>query len=194
MRRPVRAPRGTLRRLTSAAKSSARAETFNHEVLLHDARALLASAAARLFTVEEIAGLRRLSDENDDASRLDRLLTTRAPLQVTINPEARVSVVRTTAPPPRMTCGGAAPWLVRIVNQGRVGSALNATLVGDVAGPVRLQQTIERLAGAAVEYRVLTMTVATTKPIDVTLAFDVGRGTDDLALRSQLSLLVRCAL
>jgi len=178
-----------------AAKSSApsHAETFDQEVLRHDARALLASEAARLFTAEEIATLQRLCDQSSADKQLDALLATRAPLQVTINPEARVSVVHTTSPPPHLSCGRAAPWLVRLVNQGRVTSALKATVLGDEAGLVHVRQAIDRLAGASVEYRVLTMTVTTTKPLDVTIAFDVGRGTDDLALRSQLSLLVRCA-
>ena len=174
---------------------TAHGSSFDDEALRRDATNLLAAdAARRIFGREEEATPRILLEHPATVEGVERLLATRASIEVTINPEARVSVARTAASLPQFTCGNTTPWLVRIVNQGRVTSVLNVRLLGEVpAKIVSLEPVAPRLAGARLEYRLLMITVTTVRPIDVTLVVDAGPGTDDLGLRSQLPVLVQCS-
>src|SRR5437667_226382 len=55
------------------------------------------------------------------------------PIKITINPEARVSVILAAALPPPARCGTPAALLVKIIDQGFVTSRLEAEVVGDIA-------------------------------------------------------------
>ena len=128
-----------------------------------------------------------------DVRGVDFIVAQKAFLEVTINPEVRVSVRRTAVPLPLFACGTAEPLLVRIINEGHVTSSFKIRLRQDPdANMVMLGRLTPHLAGAKVEYRLLTMTVATVRPVDLTLIADAGPGTDDLGLRSQLSMIVKC--
>ena len=169
------------------------ANALDDSVLLRDIGNLLTdNSSKRLFTPEDLSALRSLLKAGD-VRGMDHIVTQKALLEVTINPEARVSVRRTAAPLPLFACGTAEPLLVRIVNEGRVTSSFNIRLRQDTdANMVMLGRLTPHLAGAKVEYRLLTMTVATVRPVDLTLIADAGPGTDDLGLRSQLSMIVKC--
>jgi hypothetical protein len=176
-----------LRPLTSFAN------VFDDSVLLRNVGNLLTdNSSKRLFIQEDLSTLRNLLKAGD-VRGVDHIVAQKAFMEVTINPEARVSVRRTAAPLPLFGCGTAEPLLVRIVNEGHVTSSLNIRLRQDTdANVVMLGRLTPRLAGAKVEYRLLTMTVATVRPVDLTLIADAGPGTDDLSLRSQLSMIVKC--
>jgi hypothetical protein len=176
------------------AAATAHGQSFDDEALRRDAgRLLTMDAARRLFNTEEVVTLRTLL-QSASLETVERLMASKASIQVTINPEARVSVSRTPAALPLFTCGTAEPLLVRIVNQGRVSSVLSIRLVGEVAaGIVSLAPTAPRLAGASVEYRVLMITLNTVSLIEFTLVVDAGPGTEDLGLRSQLPVLAQCS-
>jgi hypothetical protein len=169
------------------------ANTFDDSVLLRDvSHILMVNPSKRLFAPEQLSTLRSLLNARD-VKGVDHLVAQKALIEVTINPEARVSVRRTEAPLPLFACGTPEPLLVRIVNQGRVTSNFNIRLLQETdASMVVLQPITQHLAGATVEYRLLTMTVSTVRPYDLTLIADAGPGTNDLGLRSQLSLIVKC--
>jgi hypothetical protein len=169
------------------------ANAFDDSVLLRDvANILTVNSSKRLFTSEDLSTLRNLLKASD-VEGVDHIIAQKALIEVTINPEARVSVRRTAAPVPLFACGTAEPLLIRIVNQGRVSSNFNIRLLQETdANMVVLQPITPHLAGATVEYRSLIMTVGTVRPVDLTLVADAGPGTDDLGLRSQLPLIVKC--
>jgi hypothetical protein len=169
-------------------------QSFDEDALRRDASTFLTIASARAFGITSLAKLRALLDQSAPAEHIDRLLASLAPIEITINPEARVSISRTATALPNCTLGKRELWLMRIVNQGRVSSTLNLRLLGDEERLVELEQITPQLVGASVEYRVLLLTVIAARPIDLTIAADAGPGTDDLGLRSQLVLLLRCSV
>ena len=176
------------------AAVSSHGQSFDEQSLKHDAANLLAvDASRRMFSTEEIANLQSNLKLNQ-TEEVDRLIASKATIEVTINPEARVSASRTGARLPSFTCGVAEPLLVRIVNLGHVSSVLNAQLVGgSVTGKVSLGQISPHLSGASVEYRLVMLRLSSLQPLDLSIAIDAGPGTDDLSLRSQFSLLLRCS-
>src|SRR5438552_1316810 len=98
------------------------ANAFDDSVLLRDiANVVMVKSSKRLFISEDLSTLRNLLKASD-ITGADHIVAQKALIEVTINPEARVSVRRTTAPLPLFACGTAEPLLVRIVNQGRVTS------------------------------------------------------------------------
>ena len=170
------------------------ANPFDDIVLLRNVGYIvMGNSSKRLFAPEELLTMRSLLKASD-VKGVDRMVAQKALIEVTINPEARVSVRRTAAPLPSFSCGEAEPLLVRIVNQGRVTSDFNIRSLQEETDTsmVVLQPITPHLAGATVEYRLLTMTVSSVRPVDLTLVADAGAGTNDLGLRSQLSLIVKC--
>jgi hypothetical protein len=113
------------------------------------------------------------------------------PIKITINPEARVSVVLAGALPPPALCGEAAELLVTILNQGFVTSRLEADLVG---GPdsVRLDFHPEPLRGVPKELRKLHVTLTQPGPVDLTIAFKTRDEIPDLGGRDRIHFLMRC--
>jgi hypothetical protein len=169
------------------------ANAFDDSVLLRDVgNVLKGNSSGRLFSSGDQSRLRELL-KSKDVNGVGRIFAQKALIEVTINPEARVSVTRTAVPLPLFACGTPEPLLVRIINQGRVTSNFNIRLLQQMdANMVALQPIAQHLAGAIVEYRLLTMTVDTVRPVDLTLVADAGPGTGDLGFRSQLSLIVKC--
>jgi hypothetical protein len=164
------------------------------ETLGRDAERLIADGdTASLFTPADKATLRGLLRRSDDSVGIDRVLSSRAPIDVTINPEARVSARRTVAKMPKLVCGLPASLLIRIVNEALVTSALRARLPdAAMSSMVSIQPIQPRLAGASLEYRVLKLSLMHRGDTDITLTFDAGPGTEDLGNRATLSLLTRC--
>jgi hypothetical protein len=148
---------------------------------------------AILFTSAQQATLRTLLTRADRSEEIDRMLTSRAAIEVTINPEARVSARRTDAELPRMDCGVLAPILIRIANEAFVTSRVNASLRDASASRmVTIQPIQQRLVGAAVEYRVLKISLRQAGTTDVTLTFDAGPGTEDLGSRATVYFIANC--
>jgi hypothetical protein len=176
------------------AAVSSHGQSFDEQSLKHDAEDLLAvDASRRIFSTEELAKLKAIVNLNQ-AEGIDRIAASKATIEVTINPEARVSVSRTGVKFSPFTCGIAEPLLVRIVNLGHVSSTLNAQLLGDSATrKVSLGHISPHLSGAGVEYRLLMLKINSLQPSDLTIVIDAGPGTDDLSLRSQFSSVLRCS-
>jgi hypothetical protein len=115
-----------------------------------------------------------------------------APITVTINPEARVSVARGEIAPSPAICGQAMDWVVRIVNDGFVTAPLLATLVGSVPAGVTLDFSEEPLKGVPEERRVLRMTLTRPGLLDITISFRAKNGNPDLGGRDRVHFLVSC--
>jgi hypothetical protein len=104
------------------------ANAFDDSVLLRDVGNILTdNSSKRLFIPEDLSTLRNLLKASD-VRGVDQIVAQKALIEVTINPEARVSVGRTAVPLPLFACGTAEPLLVRIVNEGHVTSSVNIRL------------------------------------------------------------------
>ena len=156
-------------------------------------RLMAANDTAALLTPAEQARLLALRGRAGAREAIQRVLTSKAVLEVTINPEARVSVHRTPTPLPSPTCGKPFPLLIRIVNQAGATSDLRVRASHpSTAALVEIQPPEPRLAGASVEYRALRLSLLHGGTTDITLVFDAGPGTEDLGNRATVSLLLRC--
>lgn len=116
-----------------------------------------------------------------------------APIELTINPEARVSVVRGGAVPPAKACGQAIDLPVKITNQGFVTAPLEARLVDSIPAGVGLEFSAEPLKGVREEHRVLRVTLKNPGTVDITIAFRAKNDIPDLGGRNSVHLLVRCS-
>lgn len=115
-----------------------------------------------------------------------------APITVTINPEARVSVSRAGELPPAVACGAAVELPVKIVNRGFVAAPLHASLIDLVPEGVQLEFSAEPLKGIVEEHRVLRVTLTKAEPVDITIAFRIKNNIADLGDRDRIHLLARC--
>src|SRR2546430_11195875 len=93
------------------------------------------------------------------------------PIKITINLEARVSVVLSGALPRPVPCGIAADLPVKVVNKGFITSRLEAEFVGDVPAGVSLDFHPAPLKGVREEFRRLSITLIKPDPTDLTIAF-----------------------
>jgi hypothetical protein len=114
------------------------------------------------------------------------------PIRITINPEARVSVILTGALPPPTRCGTISDLPVKIVNQGFVTARLEAELVGDAPAGVTLDFRPLPLTGVPEEFRELHIVMTNPGPIDLTIAFRAHNETPDLGGRDRIHFLLRC--
>ena len=158
--------------------------TFSQITLFLSILALMISCAA--------AGV-SASDDVSDALHGDHaiahLSANEAVIEVTINPEARVSIKRTDAPLPTPQCGQSGAWIIRIVNQGFVTAGLTFHASTD---SIKLEPVTPRLTGNEVEYRWLHFVMMEERLVDMTLTVDAGRATSDIGGRAQLPLLLLC--
>lgn len=115
-----------------------------------------------------------------------------APIEITINPEVRVSVSRGGELPPSVFCGESLDVPVHIVNRGFLTAPLEATLVDSVPDGASILFSAEPLTGIREEHR--TLGIKLTKPglVDITVAFRAKRDISDLGGRDRVHLLVEC--
>jgi hypothetical protein len=114
------------------------------------------------------------------------------PIKITINPEARVSVVLAGALPPPAACGTAVDFRVRIINQGFVTSRLEAELIGDKPEAAKLDFHPEPLRGVAEELRDLRITLIKPGSFDLTISFRTHNNAPDLGGRDRIHFLMHC--
>ena len=133
--------------------------------------------------------LSALTDVKADA---DRTVPHEAPIKITINPEARVSVALAGVLPQPVSCGTAADFSVMIVNHGFVTSQLEAEIVGDIPAGASLDFHPAPLNGAREEFRHLRITLAKPDPTDLTIAFKVHNEVPDLGGRDRVHFVMRC--
>ena len=114
------------------------------------------------------------------------------PIQITINPEARVSVALVGSLPRPVPCGTAADFSVKILNQGFITSRLEAEFVGDTPEGVNLDFHSERLKGLREEFRHLRITLKRPGPADLTIAFKAHNEIPDLGGRDRIHFVMQC--
>lgn len=178
------------------------------QVLGSNATRLL-DALAHLGAPLKDAEAVKAAAEARDARKLQQLLDPRVLVQVTVNPEARVKAARgPAADHTKLQQNGFVPVILKVVNEGGVKSALNMT--SPQAGPVysggfgnskgdknrfmdievyRGQPMTANLSSARVEYVLGLLYSSEAGKREVTLAFDVGQGTQDLGFRGELPIL-----
>lgn len=116
---------------------------------------------------------------------------TDAPIAVTINPEARVSVLRTSAPLEDVAPGDWHTIDVTIVNEGFVTGPLSIE-----AGPVRgidLDLPVHELTGERRQDAAFRIRFSAAAVVDVTLTFRALTALGGLAKHSTIHLLLRAA-
>ena len=113
-------------------------------------------------------------------------------ITITVNPEARVSVVRRDTAPTAARCGTAMNVPVVIVNQGFVTARLVATLVEPIPPGVTAEFSPEPLSGAAKETRTLQLILRRPGLLDVTISFRPVNDIPDLGGRDRVHLLLHC--
>jgi hypothetical protein len=115
-----------------------------------------------------------------------------APIQITINPEARVSVALAGRMPDPVPCGTAANFSVKVLNQGFITSRLEAELVGDPPAGVQLDFRPLPLKGVREEFRNLLVTLTRPDPIDLTITFKAHNELPDLGGRDRVHFVMHC--
>lgn len=142
----------------------------------------LTLAAALVLPALAIAGAEHV---HDVASPND------PPIKITINPEARVSVLLAGALPSPAACGTAVDFRVRIINQGFVTSRLEAEFVGDHQDAT-LDFHPEPLKGLLEEVRTLRVILVKPSDVDLTIAFRAHNEVPDLGGRDRIHFLMHC--
>jgi len=129
---------------------------------------------------------------NDHPREAETVSASGPPIKITINPEARVSVVLSGTLPKPAQCGTATDLPVRIVNQGFVTSRLEAVFVGDVPAGVSLEFHQSPLKGVREEFRNLRIILTKPNLVDLTIAFRAHNETPDLGGRDRIHFLMNC--
>jgi hypothetical protein len=115
-----------------------------------------------------------------------------APIKITINPEARVSVTLAGALPPPAACGMPVDLAVMVVNQGFVTFRLEAKFVGEPPAGAELEFHPEPLRGVPEEFRGLRIILRKPGTTDLTVAFRARNRGGDLGGRDRVHFLMRC--
>jgi hypothetical protein len=172
--------------LLTVSAAQAQPADFDQSSLIRNVRELGTTLQRILPPVDG----RRLDEAtlSGNTAAADALLMRHSTVQVTINPETRVSVEALT--PIGRTCGGNPPRLVRILNHGFATSTLR--VVGKPPGVGVLRLSGSRLSGARVEYRLLEVSVPMGQSVEVLATFTAGASTVDLGGRGTLPLLLTC--
>jgi hypothetical protein len=115
-----------------------------------------------------------------------------APIEISINPEARVSVALGSPIPARNVCRRPITLAVKIMNDSFITARLEAHLVGHVPPGLALDFKPARLSGKQEDWRALTITLAEPGPKDVTISFKVRNDIPDLGGRDRIHFLIDC--
>jgi hypothetical protein len=129
---------------------------------------------------------------DDYKMRNEAISPNSVPITITINPEARVSVLLTGPMPAPVSCGSATEFSIRILNHGFVTSRVEAAFVGDVPEGVRLEFKPAPLKGVREEVRHLRIILTKPGSTDLTIAFKIHNETPDLGGRDRIHFLVGC--
>jgi len=155
---------------------------------------VMTAATAALFLLPGLASAQLGSEDKHDHHKFKggTVSANDPPIQITINPEARVSVALAGTLPPPGQCGVAADLMVSIINQGFVTAQLEAEFVGDPPRGVALDFHPRPLKGVTEELRTLHITLAEPGPTDLTIVFRAKNGIPDLGGRDRIHFLIRC--
>lgn len=129
---------------------------------------------------------------DDQLHNHHRTDATNAHIRLTINPEARVSVMLAGSLPPPLPCGTAVDLQVSILNAGFVTAHLEAHWVGPAPPGVTFHFAEQPLTGASEELRTLRVTLTRPGSTDLTVAFRAARDMPDLGGRDRVHFLMSC--
>jgi hypothetical protein len=166
---------------------------------------------------QRFAELENQVNDADVVLEIQKLLDPLCLAVVSINPESRVKVAQ-GAPTPTLIEKGWRTFLVKVINEAGVTSPLRCSSPQsqsmvrqstsaadpqmkitpaesarrwlDIYIPVQ-EPMLANLSGLKVEYRIVQLYSRDSGPLEATLAFDVGQGTQDLGFRSELPILFR---
>jgi hypothetical protein len=158
---------------------------------------------------EETTKALAASAADKDVAKIQKLLDEHVVCVVTLNPEARVKVAKG---PAKVTLqqSGYVPLIIKVVNDSTVTKALRVS--SPQAGPIfsggaagskekpskdhfldiamyDKQPMTAELSGLKIEYAIALISSSEAGKREVTLAFDVGQGTQDLGFRGEVPIL-----
>lgn len=112
-------------------------------------------------------------------------------LQITINPEARVSVVRGGRIPSAI-CGQPLEIPIVIQNDGFVTAPLGVALVDPAGAFIGVELIGGAPSGAAQQQRMLRLIGIEKRPTDITIAFRLRKDFPDIGGRDRVHFLTWC--
>ena len=115
-----------------------------------------------------------------------------APLELSINPEARVSVALAAPFPGDNRCGRPINVPIKIMNDSFITARLEARLVANVPAGVRLDFRPAPLSGKPEDWREMTITLAEPGMKDITVSFKARNDIPDLGGRDRVHFLIGC--
>ncbi|MDX3005089.1 hypothetical protein PWY87_25665 [Kribbella solani] len=118
-------------------------------------------------------------------------METDAPIAITINPEARVNVTRTTAPIPTLTPNEWHPIPITLTNEGFVTGPLSITT--DPVPGLDLDLPTPTITGAPRQDLAIHARLHSPTTVDISLTFRALNALGGLATHSQIHLLLRAA-
>jgi hypothetical protein len=148
-----------------------------------------------LLLLSFVAGLLRAQtgkQTHDHYKEAETVSASDAPIKITINPEARISVVLAGALPRPVPCGTPVDLQVKILNRGFVTARLEAEFVGDAPTGASLEFPPVPLTGIREELRNLRITLTKPNFTDLTIAFRAQNETPDLGGRDRVHFLMHC--
>lgn len=116
----------------------------------------------------------------------------RAPIEITINPEARVSVALADALPTTIPCGTPELINVLVMNHGFATSSLHASLLEPTPSGVILTMPAVKLTGQREQSFVLALSMTKAGLSDVTISFAMKNEPTDLGGRDRVHFVMRC--
>lgn len=116
----------------------------------------------------------------------------RAPIEISINPEARVSVALGAPMPAHNVCRRPIALPIRIINDSFITASLEARLVGNVPSGVTLGFHSAPLSGKSEERRQITIILTQPETKDLTISFKAHNDIPDLGGRDRVHFLIKC--
>lgn len=116
----------------------------------------------------------------------------RAPITISINPEARVSVALAGRMPGTRPCAQPIDVDVEVHNESFITSRLEARLVGVIPPGVSVRFDPQPLSGRMMDMRSLRIVLGKPGPVDLTVSFRAHNDVPDLGGRDRVNFLVNC--
>jgi hypothetical protein len=115
-----------------------------------------------------------------------------APIEISINPEARVTVALVAPIPVHNACRRPIILPVKIINDSFITAHLEARLVENVPSGVMLDFRPEPLSGKPEDWRQLALTLMEPGTKDLTISFKAHNDIPDLGGRDRIHFLISC--
>jgi len=168
------------------------ADAFSEHAMRRNVAALVSDGSIKeLLSYGELQILLRAAREAS-LEEVDQLLARNAHIQISINPEARITARRTEAIASPTECSKPSTWLIRIINEGYVTAPLYVGVSASSA-PTKAVIAQDRLTGATVEYRLMRLIVSSARPQEeIAIAFSLGSRSSNTGVLAELPVLSTC--